>query len=125
MSYPPNPYQQANGYQQTNNGEGQKSFIATWLLSWFLGGFGIDRFYLGKIGTGILKLITIGGFGIWYVIDVILILVGAMRDKAGYKLQGYEQHKKIVWIISLILFLLGTGISATTAPDYINQLQSV
>ena len=125
MAYPPNPYQQANGYQQTNNGEGQKSFIATWLLSWFLGGLGIDRFYLGKIGTGILKLITIGGFGIWYLIDVILILAGAMRDKAGYKLQGYEQHKKIAWIITIILFLLSAGIGANNASEYMNQLQSI
>ena len=53
------------------------------LLSVFLGGLGVDRFYLRKIGTGILKLLTFGGFGIWWLIDVILIVSGNMRDKSG------------------------------------------
>ncbi len=58
-----------------------KSWLATLLLSIFLGEFGIDRFYLGKIGTGILKLITLGGLGIWWLIDIILIIAGVMKDK--------------------------------------------
>jgi len=53
------------------------------LLSFFLGGLGVDRFYVGKIGTGILKLITVGGFGIWWLIDWILILSGKFTDKDG------------------------------------------
>ena len=60
-----------------------KSWLATLLLSIFLGELGIDRFYLGKVGTGILKLITLGGFGIWWLIDVILVIASAMRDKNG------------------------------------------
>ena len=44
---------------------------------------GIDRFYLGKVGTGILKLITLGGFGIWWIIDIILTIAGAATDKEG------------------------------------------
>jgi len=52
-----------------------KKWIVALLLSIFLGGLGIDRFYLGYIGTGILKLITGGGFGIWWLIDLILIVV--------------------------------------------------
>ncbi|MFY9677803.1 TM2 domain-containing protein [Glutamicibacter protophormiae] len=133
MSVPPNqpnyyasstnPYP-SNSYEQQRNGEGSKSFIAAWLLSWFLGGLGIDRFYLGKIGTGILKLITFGGFGIWALVDIILILAGAMHDKYGYRLAGYEEHKKTAWIISIILLVLGLGFGSVNAPDYIQQWQA-
>ena len=45
--------------------------------------FGIDRFYLGYIGTGILKLITCGGFGIWWLIDLIMIATGKLKPKDG------------------------------------------
>jgi len=60
-----------------------KSWLATLLLSIFLGELGIDRFYLGKVGTGILKLITFGGFGIWWLVDIILTIAGAATDKEG------------------------------------------
>jgi TM2 domain-containing membrane protein YozV len=53
------------------------------LLSIFLGELGIDRFYVGKIGTGILKLITLGGCGIWWLIDLILIICGKFTDSNG------------------------------------------
>lgn len=52
-------------------------------ISIFFGEFGIDRFYLGKVGTGLLKLVTIGGLGIWWIIDIIRIASGNMRDKNG------------------------------------------
>ena len=60
-----------------------KSFIILLLLSIFIGSIGIDRFYLGKIGTGVLKLITFGGLGIWWLIDLIIIVSGNMRDAEG------------------------------------------
>lgn len=50
-----------------------KKWIVALLLSILLGVLGIDRFYMGYIGTGILKLITLGGLGIWWLIDLILI----------------------------------------------------
>lgn len=53
------------------------------LLSLFLGGLGIDRFYLGYTGLGILKLITLGGLGIWALIDLILIITGILKPKNG------------------------------------------
>ncbi len=58
-----------------------KSYVAAVLLCFFLGTLGIHRFYVGKIGTGILMLITIGGFGIWQIIDFVVIVVGNFRDK--------------------------------------------
>ena len=61
----------------------EKSRLAALLLCFFLGALGVHRFYVGKIGTGILQLVTCGGFGIWALIDLILILVGAFKDKEG------------------------------------------
>jgi hypothetical protein len=61
----------------------QRSFVVALVLSILLGTLGIDRFYLGKVGTGIVKLLTFGGFGIWWLVDVILIATNAMTDKAG------------------------------------------
>ncbi|HPB06150.1 MAG TPA: TM2 domain-containing protein [Prolixibacteraceae bacterium] len=58
-------------------------WIAAVLLCWILGVFGAHRFYLGRTGSGVLMLITIGGLGIWYLIDLILVIVGQMRDSNG------------------------------------------
>lgn len=64
-----------------------KSWLVALLLSIFLGGLGVDRFYLGYIGLGILKLLTCGGMGIWGIIDIILIAMGKMTDANGQPLQ--------------------------------------
>lgn len=93
---------------------GEKSFVTAWLLSMLLGFFGVDRFYLGKIGTGVLKLVTIGGIGIWVLVDLIMVLTGATRDSAGRRLAGYDQHKKIAWIITGAFLALGILINAVT-----------
>ena len=61
----------------------EKGFVPTILLCFFLGAFGIHRFYVGKIGTGILMLITLGGLGIWTLIDFIIIVTGNFKDKEG------------------------------------------
>jgi TM2 domain-containing membrane protein YozV len=61
----------------------EKGFVPALLLCFFLGSFGIHRFYVGKIGTGILMLLTLGGLGIWTLIDFIMIAVGSFRDKEG------------------------------------------
>lgn len=63
-----------------------KSFVAVLLLALFLGTLGIHRFYVGKIGTGILQLITLGGLGIWVLIDLIVIIVGKFTDKEGRRI---------------------------------------
>lgn len=66
--------------------KGGKDWLVALLLSIFLGGLGIDRFYLGYIGLGILKLITMGGFGIWWLIDLILIAANKLPDSEGREL---------------------------------------
>ncbi|WP_241976883.1 MULTISPECIES: Ltp family lipoprotein [Cryobacterium] len=97
-----------------------KSFVVTWLLSLLLGMFAADRFYLGKVGTGLLKLFTFGGLGVWVLVDLILVLTGAQRDKQGRMLAGYDQNKKIAWIVSAALIALSmliSGANAATATD--------
>lgn len=60
-----------------------KSKVTALVLAVLLGTFGIDRFYLGKVGTGILKLLTLGGIGFWYVFDVATIALDCATDKKG------------------------------------------
>jgi hypothetical protein len=66
---------------QFGNPISPKSRLAAALLAFFLGGLGIHRFYVGKIGTGVLMIFTLGGLGIWALVDFIVILVGSFRDK--------------------------------------------
>lgn len=66
----------------TGSGEG-KDWLTALLLSIFLGSLGVDRFYLGYTGLGILKLVTLGGCGIWSLIDVIMIATNKLKDSNG------------------------------------------
>lgn len=106
--YPPN-----YGYGQPP--VSNKSFLATWLLSLLLGVFGVDRFYLGKVGTGILKLVTFGGLGIWALIDLILVLANKTRDKRGLPLEGYDRHKKVALIVTGVVILLSIVVNSARA----------
>lgn len=65
----------------------EKDWLVTLLLCFFLGGLGVHRFYAGKIGTGILQILTFGGFGIWVLIDLIMVIVGKFTDKEGNLIQ--------------------------------------
>ena len=67
-----------------------KSRLVTSLLAFFLGEFGIHRFYLGKIGTGLAMLFTLGGLGIWAVVDFIMAVAGKMRDSIGLPVRDWQ-----------------------------------
>lgn len=72
-------------------GESEKSWAIALALSICLGFFGIDRFYVGRPGLGILKLLTAGGYFMWWLIDIILLLVGEMRDGLGRRVCRRER----------------------------------
>ncbi|MDR3100782.1 MAG: TM2 domain-containing protein [Paraburkholderia sp.] len=63
-----------------------KRILPTLLLCWLLGVFGGHRFYVGKVGTGILQLLTFGALGIWTLIDLVMIVTGNFKDKDGNKI---------------------------------------
>ena len=64
-----------------------KKMVTACLLCFFLGGLGIHRFYVGKTGTGILMILTLGGLGIWVIIDFVMIVTGGFKDSEGKDLQ--------------------------------------
>lgn len=65
----------------------EKSKVTAALLCFFLGNIGVHRFYVGKVGTGIAMIITLGGLGFWTLIDFIMILCGNFKDKYGLPLK--------------------------------------
>ncbi|MDQ1236193.1 TM2 domain-containing membrane protein YozV [Paenibacillus sp. SORGH_AS306] len=65
----------------------RKSNLVSLLLCIFFGYLGIHRFYVGKVGTGLLMLFTAGLGGVWVIVDIIIIILGKFRDKEGYQLK--------------------------------------
>jgi TM2 domain-containing membrane protein YozV len=107
--------------------EGSKSFIVAFLLAFFLGFVGADRFYERKFGTAILKLITFGGLGLWTLIDLILILTNHARAKDKTKLKGYKKDRMIAYIIFiafLILYVSGPILSFLVFGKDLNKLET-
>ena len=68
----------------------EKKRLIAFLLCFFFGVLGVHRFYVGKNGTGIIQLLTLGGFGIWAFIDMILILVGSFKDSEGNVVEQWQ-----------------------------------
>jgi len=95
----------------------QRHFLAVFFISFLWGGFGADRMYLGKWWTGLAKLVTLGGLGIWALVDLILIMNGAMRDAQGREMLQFAEYKTFAYktilyfAIALGVIILVTGIS--------------
>ncbi|MAU34198.1 hypothetical protein CL689_01190 [Candidatus Saccharibacteria bacterium] len=85
----------------------QKHYLIVFFFSFMWGTFGVDRFYLGKVGTGLLKLISFGGFGLWTIIDLFVLMGGATRDRWDRPLLQQEEyrkfsHKVVTWFAVVI-----------------------
>ena len=97
---------------QTSN----KSKVLSLLFCMFLGALGIHRFYLGKIGTGIIWFLTGGCFGFGVIVDFIRLCTGSMTDKHGLPLkqdvtpEGSSRWMKFMIVYYVLIFLLSFGI---------------
>lgn len=85
----PQGVQMNNPYAQAPASASSKRILPAFLLCFFIGIFGIHRFYVGKWGTGIAQILTLGGLGIWALVDLIIIICGNFRDSDGNKIDQW------------------------------------
>ena len=69
-----------------SDSQSQNQWIVVLLLAFFLGIIGAHRFYVGKNGTAVLMILTLGGFGLWLLYDLIVIITGNFKTKEGNKI---------------------------------------
>lgn len=77
---------QCGAPQPLPEGVSDRLILPALVLCFFFGWLGGHRYYVGKVGTGLLMLCTVGGFGVWALIDFIVLVLGAFTDKAGRRL---------------------------------------
>jgi len=128
---PTPPLQPAKPIVVVKKASRQRHFLATFFLSFFWGVFGIDRMYMGYWGLGFLKLITAGGFGVWVIVDLYLVMSGYMRDKQGREMLQVAEYKKfasntilILAIILAVLLLIGGLALVAYLPQIIESVQN-
>jgi TM2 domain-containing membrane protein YozV len=92
---------------QLNDSQAPKSFVVAWLYALFLGNLGVDRFYLGKPVTAVLKFTTLGGFGLWSLYDVLMVLTGRVTLANEEPLSGFKNHSVTAWIVTFAVWFLG------------------
>jgi len=94
----------------------QRHFLILFFFSFMWGSFGVDRMYMGLWGTGILKLLTLGGFGFWTLSDFIIVMTGTFQDKQGRVALQAEEYKKfagrtVFWFAVILgVFILVNGL---------------
>lgn len=73
----------------TSSPVSERRILPAFLLCVLIGVFGAHRFYAGRIGTGILQLLTVGGLGIWWLADLILLVTGHFKDGDGARISEW------------------------------------
>lgn len=107
----------------------QRHFLAVFFISFMWGVVGADRMYLGKWGTGVLKLVTGGGLGLWVVVDLLLIMTGYMRDKQGRELLEFHEYKNFAYktvlifavALAVVMLISGLALIATISQLFIDM----
>jgi hypothetical protein len=100
-----------------------KSLLTTWLIAYFFGAIGGDRFYLRQVRTGILKLLTFGGLGVWTFVDVVRTGFGNRKDKEGRLLVGSKKERKILQVVTVLYIIAFGMVVITLVPQFFRNVK--